>query len=380
LAFFGASDAFAALPDTALPSSESESAQKTKSINPVTPVEPPAALPGFPASGNVTRVLANAEGGHEESGATGTFKLTGPAKIVSIPVAGRPGQFVTGILPTTPTRPLASSEERIPQAPVKHPLLRRLKVPAFVLAALIIVLGSFTFLFVHNTSNHPVVKTTSATPNVAATSTAQVQATLNANVILDDPLTQNIRNWPVTSSGSILYQFVDGTYHIANNDSTKIAPAILSGEILNQPFVYSLKMQEIHGDDTSINNEFGMILRFHTQTKGAKQFVSFYTFEVLNRKDGEYQFWKYDNSQGGTANPWKELGHRAFGHEFHEGHGPNSANTFKIRVNGKNFTLIVNDKQVWTVQDGSFTSGQVGMLVNLKGTEVAFSDLMLTNN
>jgi len=40
--------------------------------------------------------------------------------------------------------------------------------------------------------------------------------------------------------------------------------------------------------------------------------------------------------------------------------------------------LLVNGKQVWTFQDSSFASGGVGMLVNLKGTEVAFSNLTLT--
>ena len=60
------------------------------------------------------------------------------------------------------------------------------------------------------------------------------------------------------------------------------------------------------------------------------------------------------------------------------GQGPKSLNTFKILVNGKNYTLIVNGKQAWTIQDSSLTNGEVGMLVNLKGTEVAFSDLRLT--
>ncbi|HLX59010.1 MAG TPA: family 16 glycoside hydrolase, partial [Ktedonobacteraceae bacterium] len=201
---------------------------------------------------------------------------------------------------------------------------------------------------------------------------------LNADTILYDPLSQNIRDWPVSTGGSALYQFKDGAYHITNNDAAKVAPAILPGVALNGPFAYSLTMQEIRGNDTSINNQFGMIIRFNSQAKNGTPVVTFYSFEVLNNKGGDYQFWKYDNSQGAAVSPWKELAQHAFGTEFHQGQGPNSSNTFKILVNGKNFTLIVNGKQVWTVQDGSLTSGQVGMLVNLKGTEVAFSDLRLT--
>jgi hypothetical protein len=139
-------------------------------------------------------------------------------------------------------------------------------------------------------------------------------------------------------------------------------------------------MEEIKGDDTSINNAFGLILRATSQEKAGKTITTFYTFEVANNKGGEYQFWKYDDSQGSKVNPWKELWHHTFGREFHEGHGSNSINTFKIFAKGKNYTLIVNGKQVGTVQDGSFPSGAVGMLVNQKGTEVAFTNLLLTRN
>jgi len=40
----------------------------------------------------------------------------------------------------------------------------------------------------------------------------------------------------------------------------------------------------------------------------------------------------------------------------------------------------VNGKKLASAQDTSFKNGQIGMLVNLKGTEIAFSNLMLTKN
>jgi len=210
------------------------------------------------------------------------------------------------------------------------------------------------------------------------TATAGAEATQDANIILSDSLSQNIRGWPEASSGAILYQFKDGAYHITNNDPARVAPAILPGENLDHPFVYTLTMDEVRGDDTSLNNEFGMILRFNSQVKNGKPLITFYTFEVVNKKGGQYQFWKYDNSQSGSIDPWKQLASHPFGSEFHQGQGAANSNTFKILVNGKSFTLIVNGKQVWSVQDSSLVSGQVGMLVNLKGTEVAFSNLRLT--
>ena len=203
-------------------------------------------------------------------------------------------------------------------------------------------------------------------------------ASAAANIIFSDSLSRNIRSWPESSSGSFLFQFKNGAYHITNNDSTRVATAILPGENLSQPFVYTLTMDEIRGDDTSANNESGLILRFNSQLKNGRQIVTFYTFEVINKKGGQYQFWKYDDSQGPSVDPWKELAFHPFGSEFHQGQGPANSNTFKIFVNGKKFTLTVNGKQVWSVQDSALTSGQVGMLVNLKGTEVAFSNLLLT--
>ncbi len=350
-------------------------------FNPTTPFNPTLPLPEPGTTGNVTRALITGEIKQEDTSVTGTYKLTGPARIVTIPVSGQPGQYITGILPTTPFLPA----DQQAQAPASRSLQQRLKLPVFLLAALLVVFGSLTFLYIHNTaSNHsrpsPNSTTASGTPNVAATATARAQAALNANTILYDPLSQNIRSWTVTSSGSILYQFKDQAYHITNNDAARVAPALLAGENLNQAFAYTLTMEEIHGDTTSVNNEFGMILRFSSLQKNGKQVVNFYTFEVLNKKGGEYQFWKYDNSQGATVSPWKELAHHAFGAEYHEGLGSANINTFKLLENGKNFTLTVNGKQAWTAQDGSFASGQVGMLVNLKGTEVAFSDLRLTYN
>ena len=100
----------------------------------------------------------------------------------------------------------------------------------------------------------------------------------------------------------------------------------------------------------------------------------------MNTHDGEYQFWKYDNSKGPAVNPWKSIWDMKFGNEFHQGQGPKNSNTFKIVTNDRYFTLSVNGKKIGTAEDSSLTGGEIGMIVNLKGTEVAFSDLKLTYN
>jgi len=299
--------------------------------------------------------------------------LIGVAKAVSVYVAGQLGRYFTSFLSVLPTN--------LPEA--KARLQRHLKLIGLVMVALL-VFSSGTFWFTHmrsgSTGSSHKSPAAASTPVVGATLTAQARATANANIILTDPLSRNIHNWPVFTSGPMIYEFVDGAYHITNNDSTRESPAILPGLTLKGPFVYTLTMEEIKGDDTSVNNAFGMTFLANIQNIHGKNISTFYTFEVLNKPGGEYQFWKYDDSKGTSVTPWSERWHHDFGNEFHEGQGPKSINTFKIFADGKTFTLLVNGKKVGTVQDSSFASGEVGMLVNLKGTEVAFSNLKLTNS
>src|SRR6266516_4345283 len=316
---------------------------------------------------------------YTERATTGTIiKLTSPAKIVNMPVTGQPGRYRIGLLSTTDTAQPENTEQ--PGAPGKELYLHKSYKIIGLAILVVFMLGTGAFWFARQLSHSkiPAAVTIVKTPDVRATMTAQANATATANIILSDSLAQNIHNWPTISSGSMIYTFENGAYHIIDHDNTRAVPAILPGVILKGPFVYTLTMEEIKGDNTSVNNEFGMIIRATVQNKNGKTITTFFSFEVLNKVGGEYQFWKYDDSQGSSVNPWKKRGNHPFGKEFHEGQGPKSINTFKIIANSKNFTLLVNGKQVWSVQDSSFASGSVGMLVNLKGTEVAFSNLKLT--
>lgn len=315
-----------------------------------------------------------------EQATTGTImKLTSPAKVVNVPVAGQPGRYVVGLVPVPEiSQPEKGEPPTIPG--YTDYLKKNSKIIALALLV-VLLLGTMSIWFAHQ---HSTSKTTSVTivktPDHTATMVAQATATAEANLILSDPLTTNIHNWPLMTSGSILYAFKDAAYHITDNDNNRGAPALLQGLVLQGPFIYTLTMEEIKGDDTSVNNEFGIIFRANIQNKNGKTVTTFYSLEVLNKAGGEYQFWKYDDSQGANSNLWEKLASHPFGSEFHEGHGPKSINTFRLIANGKNFTLIVNGKKAWTFHDGSFATGSVGMLVNLKGTEVAFSNLLLTHH
>jgi hypothetical protein len=293
-----------------------------------------------------------------------TVKLTGPVKVVQVPVA--PGRYVTGLLPVPPVAP--------PPAPVS-PMSKILKTAALVMAIILLLGGSVAgFMVLRSHLGQPGKNNIATTTPSTAHGTSTTQATGTPdNSILSDPLTTNIRNLPEGTSATRSYAFKSDGYHITNTGKEGVA-VVVQYTLPNEPLSYQLTMKEIRGDDTSPVNSFGMIFRYSQNAKGVS---TFYSFEVVNTAgdNGKYWFYKYDSSK---ANPWTPLWSQNFGAEFHEGHAPNSVNTFKILENGSTFTFLVNGKVVGKpITDKSYPTGYVGMLVNLNGTEVVFSNLQI---
>ncbi|MBX5458293.1 MAG: protein kinase [Thermogemmatispora sp.] len=298
-------------------------------------------------------------------------KLTGPVKVVKVPVAGQPGRYVTGLLPLTApgtgqTKGASGGERR-----------RARMVVTLIVAALILVVGSGLLLLGHLHTGQKMGPQGTATPALQSTASPMATAANASDVLFSDPLSQNVHDWPTTPADT--YAFKDGAYHITNHSQKGIA-VVLQSAPFTGPMGYSLTMQEVKGDDTNVNNSFGLILRFSQQTRGGKTVTTFYSFEVQNIKGGEYRFYKYDDSRG-PNNAWgTPIWRKKFGSEFHQGQGPKNVNTLKVFANGSSFTFIVNGKVVGQTKDNSLPSGTVGMLVNLNGTEVAFKDLLITRN
>jgi serine/threonine protein kinase len=303
--------------------------------------------------------------------ATGSINFPRPVEIVQMPIPGQPGRLMNGYLPTQPSELVAPAKARRENA--------RMKIVSMILAVIIVAAGCGVFLATR--SSRGLASTTPkahATPNIQASATAQASATMNANIILSDTLSQNTNQWPTGSQGWYTCTFANKAYHIANHDKVKSASVLLPGKTLTGPFTYTLTMEQIKGDQNASNNLFGMMLYATVQnTPGKAQVDKFYAFEILNSPGGQYQFWKYDNSKK-TSSPWSQLWSKSFGKEFKQGSGPTHRNTVKIIATGKMFTFLVNGKQVGTWKDHSFSHGSVGMLVNLNGAEVAFSNFLLT--
>jgi serine/threonine protein kinase len=313
-------------------------------------------------------------------GQTGMLKLTQAVKVVKVPVAGQPGQYVTGLLPVLQQTPdtNASSPLETPNDSLKQ----KIKVAIVVILTLVVILTSGIYLLARTSSPQSTQTTrkVEVTPNVTATIIARATATAQANIILTDSLSQNSHNWIVGAYNNHIFGFEDdGAYHIANNSSNNLAIALLPDDNIPEPFAYTITLDEVKGDDVTVDptklNLFGLVLRYSQNDQNTQ---TFYCFEVKpTNNNAEYQFRKYDSSQ---SDPWSLLWHQPLGSEYHLGKGPANSNTIKVVANGPNFTFLVNGKQVGTVSDSSFQRGQIGMLVNQAGAEIAFSNLILTHS
>ncbi len=349
----------------------------TRKLEPTAALTTTGMLPGSTLSPGTTGALSVPTG--EYNGETGMLKLAQPVKVVKVPVAGQPGQYLTGILPMLPPEP---EPEPLPfrdrVAALPGTVKENKKKTALLSAAVIILLGSMIFLFTHLPVSQTTQTNVSSGVNPAATVGVQATATAQANIIVSDPLAVNTHDW-FTSQNAI---FKNGAYHITAADPNKIADSLLPDTTLTN-FVYTLTMNEVKGNDGSQYNLYGIILRYNTTQQGGHALSSFYSFQILHTKSGAlYEFRKYDDTlnNGVVTSNWNTIWHDAVGKEYHSGLGTVDDNTVSVAVKGSKFTFTVNGKHLGTAQDTQLKGGQIGMMVNLQGTEVAFSNLMLTQN
>ncbi|MBO0780692.1 MAG: protein kinase, partial [Ktedonobacteraceae bacterium] len=319
---------------------------------------------------------------YDGQGATTSMKLVQPVKVVQIPVAGEPGRFMTGFMPAVPlaappANPSAPEEQGPQNAFQKH-----LKILIVVAAVLLVLFGSGAFALTHFLSQQGTADQNNGsqtTLNATATSMARATATSQANTILSDPLTDNISNWPVDHRNGVGYAFKSGSYHlfVDDHEEDNSALAIYPNQTFGKQLGYTVTLWEIKGNNGDEFNWYGIFFRYSEKKKDGKTYQVFYALQITP-SDKKYWFKKYDGSA--TDNQWESIQGWPFGKEYHSGLGPKFKNTVKVSMNGDRFTFTVNGKQIGTAKNGALPSGSIGMVVNHKGTEVAFSNMILTYN
>lgn len=311
---------------------------------------------------------------YEGQGMTGAMKLAHSVKVVQVPVAGQPGRYMTGFLPVLPKDETANAEHEQREAANAK---KRVRIALAIIVVAVVLLGSgFYFLLVPSSGSKLTLQNGSSTPGPMTTAQARAQATAQANTILADPMTYNSHNWPVVSKGNPQFAFKDDGYHVIVNGQSNNAGLPLLPDETYSNFAYTVTIQEAKGDNGSEFNFYGIVLRYSSHRNNK----TFYLFDY-QPSNHQYEFREYvDNGNLNGASPWTIIWHHGAGKEFHAGHGAKNKNTLKVVANGKNFTFVVNGKQVGTTQDKALKSGQIGMMVNESGSDIAYSNLLLTNN
>lgn len=193
-----------------------------------------------------------------------------------------------------------------------------------------------------------------------AGNTATIHPKVVANALVDD--LSNSDGWPI--GGGIF--FANNQYHIQNRSPNNVVLA-LNTKYTYTNFHLSVTMAELNGTENG-GDYYGVAFR------GTSDQSRYYLFEVSSWGGGQYQWLRYDGN--GT---WKPLlgGQTPVVLNTHS-----KTNTITIEARGNTFHFWINNapisKTLTDSQSGaSLSSGSIGLSVEEKGTEVAFSHLYI---
>ena len=211
-----------------------------------------------------------------------------------------------------------------------------------------------------------------ATAIIATTATAQAQASATAQVIaanpnpytpglgklaLIDPLSDNSKGykWDTGAQADGTCAFSGGSYH-SSTPKTNFYYVCSAGVPDFSNFAFEVQAKILKGDCS------GMVFRADTNTG------KLYFFEVC--QDGSYSLSRYLDFTGKNV---KDL---AGGSSAAITTGLNQTNTIAIVAQGSTLTIYVNKQKISSVNDSTFTHGQIGMFADASNhpTEVAFSN------
>jgi hypothetical protein len=347
-------------------------------------------LLGNPGTGALTQSVG------QYSGDTGMLTLNQAVKIVKIPIAGKPGEFKTGILPIlSPTQtgalPPPSSNTVVTNK-------RNGKMILLVLLVVLVLLGSGGYYLLHSAGSSTSTTTLPPSTRIANKNNTQATATVVANAtatsgaaILSDPLSYyNSHNWLVgdVAASKVTFTLSSDGYHIRpDNDSSYFGYTFITPSDIPPSYIYNLTMRNVSYDQTNINNFSFYSMIFNYKNYGGGK-ATFYMFRVNNgvndNKNISYEFDKFDNRKGDQTFheifPDKDgqagVG-KGNGSEFH---GQHQANAYSVADKNGTFTLSVNGVKIGTVKDTSFAVGGIGMGVNQAKSEAVFSNLSILSN
>ncbi len=226
-----------------------------------------------------------------------------------------------------------------------------------IILAVLVVLGGLVAVIgvtAHNnqvaSDNHATATAsahnTTATAQAQATTTALAQATATAiasnypfstNLKLNDPLTDNSKGAGWRTDGNC--KFASDGYHASESTTNTYYPCSALQTNYNN-FTYQVTMNMVQGDVG------GIVFR------GDDVNTKFYSF--VFSQTGEYVLFLYTQEgtkpqtlQDSTAQSFK----------------PHQANDLGVVARGNQISLYVNGQKLISINNGTFTSGQIGTIV-----------------
>jgi serine/threonine protein kinase len=183
-------------------------------------------------------------------------------------------------------------------------------------------------------------------------------------VISNDALGGNQTAW---LSSSTFFFSQDGRYHIINKSTKTLAIALDESTQLTN-FDLTVTANQIAGPRDG-DDFYGVVFR------SAQDQSHYYLFDISPFNGGQYEFSRFNGSQV----PWDYLKN---GPVPSLKTTPGQNNIIKVEIRGNSFTFSVNGTLVHTaftdIPPSSFTTGEVGLIVEENNVEVAFSHMLIT--
>lgn len=221
---------------------------------------------------------------------------------------------------------------------------------ALGLAAVLLLGGLLTALFI-------------GTLTAGRARSSQQLTTPTGSSIRPDALAGDQQNWQISST----FFFQQGAYHIQNKSPSGSPAMAFYANHQFTDFHLQVTTREITRPPNSAAY-YGVAFRASTDQS------HYYLFDVTTEENSGYVFWRYD---GGTE--WVPL---AYGPASGLLTQAGQQNVLSIEARQSTFTFFINGKQVGKpVHDrakAALLSGGIGLVVEEKNTEVAFSQLYIT--
>jgi len=187
---------------------------------------------------------------------------------------------------------------------------------------------------------------------------AAIDALKERAPILEEQFRRDDRTWNTQSDDDVTRAYRNGTLRLTIVSDQTVAWSLTEQTVSD----FYLEADAYHLEGP-VNNQYGLIFRFVDD-------ANFYLFTIS--ADGYYALQKLEGGEWSNLVEWTETSAINTG----EGDG----NTLGILAEGPQITLLVNDEALATVEDDSFSTGQIAVSVGTfdeGGVAVGFDDLTL---